>query len=166
MHEAWLSRLRPEPRLSEVAIRLADEGVPLCAIARATQIPSDELREQLQVAHENGQLIELPRHDWPPHDARPRRMVVEDRDHQTAALRVLCAATRTEASVLLDLVQKESICKARYPSPGSIDVHVFHLRRKLSPHGIVVVSMHGHGYKLEAEDRHRLKEMIARSRAA
>jgi hypothetical protein len=40
----------------DIAIRLAAEGVPLCAIARATRIPSAELREQLRAAQEEGRL--------------------------------------------------------------------------------------------------------------
>jgi hypothetical protein len=79
MQPPWLARLRPEPQLSEVAIRLADEGVPLCAIARATRIPSDELREQLRAAQEDGRLISQPAHDWPPHDAKPRRTLADER---------------------------------------------------------------------------------------
>jgi hypothetical protein len=166
MREPWLARLQAPPPLSEIAIRLADEGVPLAVIARAVQVPSADLRAQLETAHAQGRLVSLPPHDWHPHDCRPRQALAEDRTRQAAALRVLCAATRTEANVLLDLVQKESICKARYPSPASIDVHVFHLRRKLSPHGIAVVSMHGFGYRLNPKDRERLLVIIEQARAA
>ena len=50
----------------DLAIRLADEGVPLRAIARATAIPSEQLRDELYSAKINGLLIELPSEDWPP----------------------------------------------------------------------------------------------------
>jgi hypothetical protein len=166
MQPPWLARLGPEPRLSEVAIRLADEGVPLCAIARATQIPSDELREQLQAARERGQLLNLPAHDWPPHDAKPRQVLAEDRDRQTVVIRTICGATKSEASLLLDLLRTDSICKSRYPSPGAIDVHIFHLRQRLAPHDIAIISVHGHGYRLSGEDRTRLQVMIEQARAA
>ena len=164
--ESWLDRLRPELRLAEVAIRLADEGVPIAAICRATKIPSDELREQLQAAQEQGRLITMPAHDWPPHDAKPRQVLAEDREAQGIALRAIVRTTKTETNLLLDLLQKTSICKGKYTSPGAIDVHAYHLRKKLAPHGIVVISVHGHGYRLEVEDRRRLAEMIERSRAA
>jgi hypothetical protein len=166
MREGWLARLRPEPRLSEVAVRLADEGVPLQAIARATRIPSDELREQLQAAQEDGRLINLPAHDWPPHDAKPRQVLAEDRDQQVVALRAICGATRSEGTILLALVRSDSISKHGYPSPGAIDVHVFHLRRRLEPFGIGIISVHGHGYRLKSEDRRRLQGMIEQVRAA
>jgi hypothetical protein len=71
MRVAWLDRLNvsEQPSLPEVAIALADEGVPLACIARATRIPSDELRDHLLEAREAGRLIDLPRHDWAPHNA-------------------------------------------------------------------------------------------------
>jgi hypothetical protein len=163
---AWLDRLKQAPEASEIAIRLADEGVPLCAIARATRIPSDELREQLQTAREAGRLIELPAHDWPPHDTRPRRALAEDRNQQTVALRTITGATKAETSLLLDLLLADSICRGRYTSPGAVDVHVFHLRRRLAPHDITIISVHGHGYRLGAGDRRRLMGMIEQARSA
>ena len=45
----------------DVAVRLADEGVPLCAIARATGTPSGEVRERLELACAEGRLIDLPK---------------------------------------------------------------------------------------------------------
>ena len=49
-----------------LAARLADEGVPICAIARALKIPSDDVRETLQDALGEGVIVEYPREDWPP----------------------------------------------------------------------------------------------------
>jgi hypothetical protein len=150
----------------EIAVRLADEGVPLCVIARATQIPSEELREQLEAAREQGRLIELPRNDWPPYDTKPRRAVAEDREQQTVAIRLICGATRAEANLLVDLLRAESICRARYASPGAIDVHVLHLRQRLAPYDIAIISVHGHGYRIKSADRRRLMGMIEQARAA
>jgi hypothetical protein len=129
-------------------------------------IPSDELRQHLRAAHESGRLINLPAHDWPPHDARPRQVLAEDRDRQVVALRSICGATRSEGTILLALVRSDSISKHGYPSPGAIDVHVFHLRKRLEPFGIGIISVHGHGYRLKSEDRRRLMHMIDESRAA
>jgi hypothetical protein len=172
MRVAWLDRLKiPEPQqaaaeASEIAIRLADEGVPLRAISRACRIPSNELRDQLETAHRDGRIIDLPKEDWPPHDAAPRRMVAEDRARQAITLRALTGATKAEAGLLLDLLLAGSLCRARYPSPGAVDVHAHFLRKKLAPHGIAVISVHGHGYRLEPEDRTRLMGMIEQARAA
>ena len=51
---------------SDIAVRLADQGVPLRAIARAVRMPSSDLREQLHEALSDGRLLELPCDDWPP----------------------------------------------------------------------------------------------------
>jgi hypothetical protein len=168
MRVGWLDRLKtPEqPSLPEVAIRLADEGVPLAVIARVTRIPSSELREQLQAAQGRGQLLELPPHDWFPRDCPSRQALAEDRARQVVALRVLFGTTRTEASLLMELVRQGSLCRARYPSSGAVDVHVVRLRRKLAPHGVKVVSVHGHGFRLMPADRERLQNMLERARSA
>jgi hypothetical protein len=150
----------------EIAVRLADEGVPLAVIARAVQVRSEDLRQELEKARENGRLLDMPRRDWWPHDCRSRRVVAEDRDQQQAAIQVIFGATRTEASLLMELVRQGSLCRARYPSQGAVDVHVFNLRRRLAPHDIAIISVHGHGYRLNGEDRARLMVMIERARAA
>jgi hypothetical protein len=49
-----------EPSLHQVVLALADEGVPIRAIARATRIPSSDLREKLAEARDIGDLLELP----------------------------------------------------------------------------------------------------------
>jgi hypothetical protein len=54
-------------------VALANEGVPLCAIARATRISSELLRERLRAAQTVGSLVELPRDDWPPGFPRDQR---------------------------------------------------------------------------------------------
>jgi DNA-binding response OmpR family regulator len=149
----------------DVAIRLADEGVPLCVIARATQIPSADLRVHLEAAQEEGRLLELPENDWPPYNTRSRRTVAEDRGAQAVALRTITGATRAEAGLLQALVTSSSICRHGYKSPGAIDVHIHYLRRRLAPLGIVIVSVHGHGYRLKSEDRARLLVMIERARS-
>jgi hypothetical protein len=150
----------------EIAVRLADEGVPLAVIARATQIPSADLRVQLEAAQEQGRLIELPRNDWPSYDTRPRRVVAEDRDQQAVALRTITGATRAEAGLLLALVKSNSVCRHGFASPGGVDVHIHYLRRRLAPFGIAIISVHGHGYRLSGEDRQRLMGMIEQARSA
>ena len=53
------------------------------------------------------------------------------------------------------LLQTDSICRGRYASPGAIDVHVFHLRQRLAPCDIAIISVHGHGYRTSGpRDRH------------
>ncbi len=72
--------------MTAITIRLADEGVPLRAIARATDTPSDLVRERLAEAHACGRLQALPKDDWPigyPRDQRAlqlSRLEVQDSD--------------------------------------------------------------------------------------
>jgi hypothetical protein len=138
-----------------IAIHLAAEGVPLCAIARATRIPSAELREQLEAAREEGWLIELPCHDWPPglpawHPRSPaRRGLAGDRDQQAMALRALFGTTRSEGRLLIALLQADSVCKDRFATRDVVNVHVHNLRRRLAPFGITIATEHGYGYRLK-----------------
>jgi hypothetical protein len=53
------------PPMTDLALNLAAEGVPLRAIARATDTPSDVVRQQLAEAHACGRLFDLPKEDWP-----------------------------------------------------------------------------------------------------
>jgi DNA-binding response OmpR family regulator len=94
-----------------------------------------------------------------------RRTLADERDQQEVTLRTVVGMTRTEAALLMELVRQGSLCRGRYPSPGSIDVHVFNLRRRLAPHDIAIISVHGHGYRLSGEDRARLMVMIERARS-
>jgi hypothetical protein len=59
--------------VTAVTASVADEGVPLRAIARVTRISSENLRERLQAAKDVGSLVELPRDDWPPGFPRDQR---------------------------------------------------------------------------------------------
>jgi DNA-binding response OmpR family regulator len=102
----------------------------------------------------------MPQLDWHPHNCRERQTLADDRARQAVALRAVVGITRTEAGLLMELVRQGSLCRARYPSPGSVDVHVYNLRRRLAPYDIAIISVHGHGYRLEPEDRTRLIGMI------
>jgi hypothetical protein len=118
----------------------------------------------LEAAREDGRLLDMPRRDWAPHDARPRRVLAEDRDRQAVTLRSITGATRFEAGLLLALVKSESVSKHGYTSPKAVDVHVLNLRRRLAPLGIAIICVHGYGYRLRGEDRHRLANMIEGAR--
>jgi hypothetical protein len=90
---------------SDVAIRLAHEGVPLRAIARAVQIPSSSLREQLHEALSDGRLLALPKDDWPvglPREQRSlqlSRMVREDKSALSLAVGRIFSLTATEVEI-------------------------------------------------------------------
>jgi DNA-binding response OmpR family regulator len=153
---------------ADIAVRLADEGVPLRAIARATKIASEDLRSALRTAKDTGRLLELPREDWPvgfPRDQRAlqlSRMVTENREAFTFAVKDLFGLTRTQIALLLALIQHPSVPKDRVSTRPSnvVEVHVSHLRKRLAPFGINVATCWGYGYQLPADDRRKAMDLI------
>ena len=155
------------PPVAAIAVRLADEGVPLRAIARSLHTPSDEVRTSLRNAQLSGQLVALPKEDWPPGFPRDQRalqlsrMVVEDKVAVVLAMQQLFRLTGTEGNLLMLLLQNSSVPKARINLVRrTVDVHVHNVRRRLAPFGIAIVTLWGYGYQLSADSRQRVMEMI------
>src|SRR5215831_17372699 len=145
----------------DVAIRLADEGVPLRAIARAVNIPSEAVRDHLSQAKHDGRLVDLPREDWPPGCPRDERalqlsrMVRENRETVAYTISKLFSLTTIETRLLLALVHWQVISRERAGLPeGSMDVHIHHLRSKLDPYHVVIETVWGRGYRL-SPDNHK-----------
>jgi|SRR5262252_4572134 len=153
----------------EIAVRLADEGVPLRAIARAIRVSSETLRETLNEARVTGRLVDLPRDDWPPGFPRDQRalqlsrMVSENREAFLVAMQQLFGLTRSEISLLLTMIQHPALLKARIPSamsPQTVEVHICHVRQRLEPFGIEIQTLHGHGYQFSPDSRRKVMDMI------
>ncbi len=150
----------------EIAIRLADEGVPLGAIARSVQLPSEELRRHLCVARDAGRLISLPRADWPPGFPREERAVelsrqiVSDREALAMAAKQLFNLTPGEAELFLMLLQPGLIRRDVVTSTRVVYVHIHRLRKHLSAFGLHITTLWGYGYKLSDPDRRRAMELI------
>jgi hypothetical protein len=161
--------LEPEQAIPEIAIRLADEGVPLRAIARAIKVSSDLVREQLKLAQSAGQLLDLPRDDWLPGSPRDqrafqlRRLVSENRDQLLVAMQQIFKLTPTEIGLLLIMVQHPSLLKDRIASTMTVktlDVHVCRIRQRLEPFGIHIETLWGHGYQFSPDDRRKVMNLI------
>lgn len=158
--------LDPTP---DIAVRLADEGVPLRAIARAIKLSSDVVRERLQREQAAGRLLDLPRDDWPPGFPRDQRalqlsrLVVEDRKKLLLAMQQIFGLTPTEIGLLLVLIQHPSLLKDRVAgtmTANTLDVHVCSLRKRLEPHGIAIETLWGYGYQFSAAGRRKVMDMI------
>jgi DNA-binding response OmpR family regulator len=152
---------------SLVLIRMADEGIPLAAIARSAGIPSPVVREQLVHAKSEGRLLELPKEDWPPGFPRDQRalqlsrLTVESRAALTLVVQQLFHLTRTQVALLLALVQNPELAKPRLDmSAKTLDVHICALRKLMAPFAIRIQTLWGYGYRLSAADRHRIMDMI------
>jgi len=155
--------------IDSLAVALADEGVPLRVIARATHTPSDVIRDTLHTARDNGTLIDLPKEDWPPGFPRDQRalqlsrMVVEDKEAVVLALQRVFRLTSTETALLMLILQSANVPKSRFNmAPRIVDVHVCNIRRRLAPFDIIVETLWGYGYQLAGESRARIMKHIVR----
>lgn len=157
----------------DIAIRLADEGIPVRAIARATKVPSEDLYEVLKEAMLCGYILELPKDDWPPGSNRAQRLAVQGTilDNEDT-LKFACArmlkATRLEAAILAVLLRRQEVTKQQLhavieqnrPSenrdetdPKMVDVIICHLRKKLKPHALEIETVWGIGYLMKPAHR-------------
>lgn len=167
-----------------VAVLLADEGIPVRAIARSLKIPSGEVYEALREAKMEGKLIDLPPDDWPPGQSRAARLVGTGSPlHNEDTMRIACAqqfkTSRLETYMLMQLLRREHATKQQLhrvvednrPSPGTkdetdikmVDVIICKLRKKLLSHNITVETVWGLGYLLKPDQRARCLEILGRN---
>lgn len=101
----------------DIAVALADEGVPVRAIARSVKIPGEDVYDILKVAIGEGKLISLPKDDWPPSNHRSARYQAENTtlSHTDDILGMACAArfklSRLQATVFLAMLRRPEISK-------------------------------------------------------
>lgn len=171
----------PQPFVEALAIALADEGVPVGAIARATRTPCGDIYEILRDALGRGAIIELPKADWPPGANRDNRLTLLTSSLQTdEQLQIACArvfkATRLEAALLAVMLKRNTITKKQLhqvveqnrPSPGMpeteekiVDVVICHLRKKLKPHDLMIETIWGIGYMIPLSHREKAVALLA-----
>lgn len=151
---------------------MADEGIPVRAIARTTRLSSDEVYEVLHAAIERGTILILPKDDWPVNNQRIERNPMlgtglEDED----TLRTACArqfkTTKLESAMLALLMKRRETTKQQLhmvieenrpdgrdaTDPKMVDVIICKLRKKLKPFDIEVGTLWGIGYLLEPAHR-------------
>lgn len=155
------------PHPVDFAIRLADEGVPLRAIARAINTPSELVRDYLRTAKQEGLLVELPCEDWPsgfPRDQRAlqlSRLARENKDVVDRTVREVFALTKIETRLLLALIASSMVSKERADIGGEeMKVHIHNIRRKLAVYDIEIETLRDYGYRLKMADRRRAIERI------
>lgn len=164
-----------EPALAEIAVRLADEGIPVRAIARCLKVASSELYDYLNEALVDGKIVELPKDDWPAGTPRAMRAlysgtVLENHEQLRSLCMRMFKVTRQQSAVLSLLLRRNEMTKAQIhtvllenrPSGGGevttekmVDVVVFHIRKKLKPHNITVETLWGTGYSIPHTSRAR-----------
>lgn len=176
-----LTVVDPDPSqtslLQAIAVRMADEGIPVRAIARAVRIPGEDVYNILREAITTGTIVELPKDDWPPGSNRNSRSVFQGTPlEQDDALKFACArvfkATRLEAAILAVLLKRTEVTKQQLhqviennrpgdgegnpreeTDPKMVDVLICHLRKKLKLHEITIETVWGIGYLIAAAQR-------------
>lgn len=159
--------------LADVAIRLADEGIPVRAIARSVKVPSEDIYDTLRRAIEHGKIVEMPRDDWPAGATRGQRVIptgtiLDNEDAFTVTCQRLFKVTKTEAVMLNLLLKRNEATKvqlhnaieqakagagAEPTEQKIIDVFICKMRRKLKPYNIEIETIWGTGYMISREHR-------------
>lgn len=163
-----------------IAVRLADEGLPVRAIARAIKLPSSDIYEALRDALASGSIVEMPKDDWPVGSRRDMRTAfngtpLEDED----ALKIACArffkATRLEAAILAVMLKRSEVTKTQLhlvieqnraneneneTDVKMVDVLICHLRKKLTKHDVKIETIWGIGYLIGPPSRDRATALL------
>lgn len=157
-------------------VRLADEGIPIGAICRATKRPRDEVLEIVEEARQQGQIVEVPASDWPVGSRRGGRAPVvsprrtEDLDELLMPLMRLYGLTLKQATVLGCLLRgsksKPTLHRAisgdeAETVPKIVDVIICTLRKKLLPFELQVETIWGRGYSLVPESARTIVAAVA-----
>lgn len=170
------------PDIAAIVTQLADEGVPVRAIARSVHLPYAEVSELIDTAVAEGQLLQVPKSDWPigkgkSRDNRepqfdPFTGVSEDAFDLT--LIRLFRVTKLQCSLLAPLLRRKEVTRnamhetiERRRKPGAppteeklVDVVICNLRKKLKPFGLEIKTIWSQGYYMDAEHRAKVRDMI------
>jgi hypothetical protein len=167
---------------TDVAIRLADEGVPVRAIARAVHVNAEELRPHFEHAKLTGRLVDLPREDWPPGIPRAHRVPdlqpiadIND-DVLKAAIMLAFGLTINQASMFLALIRRREMHRDQlhelYNMRGKeladtdvkiVDVQICKIRQRLEGLGIEIRTLWGFGYFMTIANRRLALELLLTS---
>lgn len=175
------------PVFGMIAIRLANEGIPVNVIARGLEVPAADVRLSLDEALASGRIAEMPAVDWPPTARRadhlpPHIAAARDADLVTAFMRVF-KLTKLMANFMLVMLKREQVDKttlhrviesmrasranrpdsAEETNPKMVDVMICNLRKKLRPFGVEIETLWGRGYSLESPMRQRILDILDRS---
>ena len=162
------------------AERLADEGVPVRALARVFKYSTDAIREAVNEAIYKGRIVQMPKDDWPVGQSRDDRMPsfiranrMDDENLVFACIR-LFKVTRLQASLLAILINRNEVSKdtmhqiiesRRAPGkeetdPKMVDVVICHLRKRLKPFNLKINTLWACGYYMEPVQRKEILEMV------
>lgn len=172
------------------AVRMANEGLPIGAIARALAEPGSEIREVLTDALQVGKILEMPPADWPPTAYKSDRVPVivpQDwlrkitQDDLTVACCKVFKLTPLQATVFALLLRHKEATKemihfvieqrrqlrnkdgADETEIKMVDVVICHIRRRLKKFNHnkpPITTLWGSGYYVPAEFKKKVVELI------
>ena|SRR5215471_1043495 len=166
---------------ADIAMRLADEGVPTRAIARALDKEHVGVKACIQRYINNGRLVFLPRDDWPPGTSREDRLPsipVTDitGDKLLVSLVQTFKVTKLQARILAVLLHRPLVTKdhahnvieeGRGPRSEDertqlklVDVVICHLRKRLKPFDLNIETSWACGYFMTSSDQKKALSIL------
>jgi hypothetical protein len=173
--------------LDPIAIRAANEGIPVVAIARLLHRPSEEVFASLRRALMCGNIAEVPKSDWPPTAKMRDRLPViiwqlSDEDIlfscrkafsltalEAGFLVVLIKHDRADKSKLHNVVEMRRFARSSQPAkidctdPKMVDVMICKLRKKLKAvdSTLLIDTIWGGGYYIKQDVKAKMFACIA-----
>ena len=168
------------PASTGIVVRLADEGIPVRAIARGVQVPSENIRDVLHLAIDLGQIVGMPRDDWPVNVLRDNRIPDSlgkpklDDEKTIFTIARLFKVTKLQAALFAVLIKRTEVLKdtlhqviesRRKPNkeetdPKMVDVVICHLRQKLVPFEIEIETQWASGYYMTPAMRKKANGLL------
>ncbi len=175
------------PKNHHAMVRLADEGVPIAALARAFKMPFREADDAVRSAKERGEIAYLPSRDWPHGQVRyvpsngggaPAGFSLISLDEAREAVPYCLRLSRSQVEILAalmsrDLATKNWLHNVLYghlvdggADPKIIHVQICKMRKALAPFDIAIITVWGGGYRLSVEDRNKVVALKVCERVA
>lgn len=172
------------PIYHNIAVRMANEGIPVLAIARSLAVASADIFEHLNEAKDAGEIFDVPSNDWPPKG--PRHQMFKTKLSETEMMficRQTFSLTPLQSAFMATLLRNERVDKAKLHTvienqrrarwtkeqpdekeptePKMVDVIICHLRKKLRivNRDIEIKTDWGTGYYMVPE----VREMVMRT---
>lgn len=171
---------------TRVAVRAANEGVPVAAIARIVETPYEEIAVTLRSALSRGEIGQMPKADWPPALGWSDRLPSVPRSANADDVEFQCRKkfrlTNLEAGFMMVLLRYECADKDRLHNvieqqrherahepdnmeltdPKMVDVMICKLRKKLRENGFpdCIETSWGKGYYIEPATKQKIFGLI------
>jgi hypothetical protein len=159
-----------------IIVRLANEEVPVNAIARSLQHPSDEVRETIEEAMLYGTVLAMPRADWHPLQRGNRGVISKLTDEEWVQnCQRTFRLTRLHAAFLSVIIRRNEVSRdqlhqviegcRRQPQDTAtnvkmVDVVLCNLRKRIKPFGLIIKTLHSSGYYMAPEFRKKTQDMV------